>query len=285
MGVELVKLLEKDIEGFLDDVPTSPSYRKLCADLLYPFKSWLADREFDKESVKRHAKARYEEPSSTNTFYAVAKSLAGWMIDRIPQDNVKTYIRERQKLELVKKIKRERVVKRVEKKGLTLEELERILRKLPLGSLEFSIIWSLHFFGCRPGELVALKPKMVDFKKRIVVFETEKTKVERELHFDEFTAEHLKRFLDAKPSYSYVYRISKEVGIVPKSGRQSFISHMQRSLSKAFDLVKLDILVKVASGHTVSSDITATYTDLPHDLERAFKEYHYLKSVEGSFRG
>lgn len=68
-----MKQTQEEIKGFLDDVPTSPSYRKLCANFLHPFRSWPGDREFDKESAQRYAKNRYEESSSTNTFYAVTK--------------------------------------------------------------------------------------------------------------------------------------------------------------------------------------------------------------------
>ena len=78
-----------------------------------------------------------------------------------------------------------------------------------------------------------------------------------------------------------MYKICKQVGIKPKAGRQSFITHMQRRLAKAdFDPVLVGPLVKIASGHTVSGDIQATYTSYPEDIERAFREFHYLKSLE-----
>jgi integrase len=274
-----MKLTKKDLEKFLADVPRTETYRDLCNDILKGF----VGRELDEDEVKKYARGRYRNANSYNLCLAIFKSLANYLMKRLPQDDLKEYIRNRQALELITDIKRKRVVMRVEKKGLEVEELERILKKLPRDSLKFSVIWLLHYFGVRPGELVALRPKMVDFRRRTVVFESEKTKVERELHFDEFTAVHLRRFLKASPSYSYVHKICRGAGIRPKSGRQSFISHMQRSLSRALDLVKLDILIKVASGHTVSSDITATYTDLQRDLERAFKEFHYLREMERRF--
>jgi len=143
------------------------------------------------------------------------------------------------------------------------------------------------WFGCRPGELVALAKSRpnVDYKRGEIVFETEKTKVERKLYFDGFTAEYLKRFLDAEPSYGYVYKICKRVGIKPKAGRQSFITHMQRRLVKAdFDPVLISPLVKIASGHTLSGDIQATYTSYVEDLQKMFAQFHYMKPLEERFQ-
>jgi len=119
-----------------------------------------------------------------------------------------------------------------------------------------------------------------------VVFETEKTKVERELPFDEFTGEHLKRFVDSGFGYQFLYRRCKEQGITPKAGRRTFITEMQRTLADAdFEPVLISSLVKLMAGHTVSGDITSIYTDYTDDIREAFLKFHYLEPVRERLRG
>ncbi len=272
-----MKLIEEDLEKFLDTLQ-SEDYRDLCNYILRGF----VGRELEEGEVKRYAKKRYEKPSSYNLCLALFKSFANWKMRRLDQSDLGQYVRERQALELVRDLKRERVVKRVEKKGLTIEEIVGVLKRCK-DELRFAVVFLLMYFGVRPGELVALEPKMVNFKSGRVTFETEKTRIERQLPFDSFVAKQLRIFLCARPSYPYVYKVCKEVGIEPKSGRQTFNTHQRVQAAKVVtDPVKIDWLIKVASGHTVG-DIGAVYTDIDHDMEKLFTEYHYMKPLEAEF--
>jgi len=270
-----VKLTQEDLDRFVAE-QRSESYRELCFYVLKDF----VGRELNEGEVRRYAKQRYRNPNSYNLALALFKSFAKWKRSKIPPVD-REHMMQRFELEQIEGIRRERVVRRVEKKGLTLEELRRVLRRLPQDGLEFSIIWLLHYFGVRPGELCALRPNMVDFKRGAVRFVTEKTKVERQLYFDGFTAGHLRRFLDAKPCYMRVYQTCRRAGIRPKSGRQTFISLMQGSLAGAgYDPVRLDLLVKTLAGHT-TGDITAVYTDIGSHIRSAMLEHHFMRPLEG----
>lgn len=294
------------MNGFLDEQRTD-SYRELCGWMLRPLARWLGDRDLTQDLVRRYARERYGgQPSSFNTFLAVAKSFAKWKMERLPQEDTRAYIRDRQTLELIKGIRRERVVTRLERKELSEDELRRIF-----GSLEgdgFSGIWCLAWFGPRPGELVGVTP--ADINKRpdkylppslakemgpddyCVKFLTEKTVVERAAFMDGFTKGHLERFIRSGLGYRFLYgtcvglqdRVG--VGFTPKWFRSTFQTKMQRALMESgVPMVKLDLLVKVMSGHTVGGDITGIYTDFGADIKRAMTELHFLKPLEGELRG
>ena len=300
-----MKLTQDDIDQFLEDRPRSASYRDLCSDMLGPFREWLGDRDLSEGWVKQHAKERYGKPSSHNTFLAVMKSFADWKMKRLPQDDLKAYIRDRQTLELIKDIRREKVVMRLERKELSEDELGVVFGSLE--GIEFSGLWSLAWFGVRPGELVELDLKDVNKKpddylpeslakelgrdEYCVKFLTEKTVVERAVFMDGFTKGHLERFIKSDPSYKFLYDtcvdLQDKIGakFTPKWFRSTFQTKMQRALTKSgTPMVKLDLLVKVMSGHTVGQDITSVYTDFGKDIKRAMTELHFMKPLEGSFQ-
>lgn len=300
-----MKLIREDIDQFLEDRPRSGSYRDLCSDLLRPFRKWLGDRDLSEGWVKRHAKERYKKPSSHNTFLAVMKSFADWKMKRLSQDDLKAYIRDRQTLELIKDIRREKVVMRLERKELSDDELRKVF-----GSLEgvgFSGLWCLAWFGVRPGELVGLDIKDINKKsddylpdslskelgrdEYCVKFLTEKTVVERATFMDGFTKGHLERFIKSGLGYKFLYDtcvdLQGKIGadFTPKWFRSTFQTKMQRALTESgTPMVKLDLLVKVMSGHTVGQDITSVYTDYGNDIKRAMTELHFMKQLEGSFQ-
>jgi len=222
----------------------------------------------------------YGKKSSKNTVLSALRSLAEWKRGKIPpmgEDN----LMKRWNLERITEMKGEKTTTRVEQKAVPLDELEEILRSLD-GSA-FSGVWCLFYYGVRPGELVALEPSMI--RDETVVFETEKTKVERELPFNEFTGGHLRQFVDSGFGYQFLYRRCREQGITPKAGRRTFITEMQRTLADAdFEPVLISSLVKLMAGHTVSGDITSVYTDYTDDIREAFLEFHYLKGIENEVK-
>ena len=119
-------------------------------------------------------------------------------------------------------------------------------------------------------------------KKDGIHFVAAKTKVERVVPADVFTLAHLKRIVGRKPSYAWVHKICKQAGIVPKSGRQSFITHQRvAAINVVSDPAKVDWLIKVACGHT-TPDIGAVYVDLEHDMRRLFREHHYMLPLRPS---
>ena len=159
---------------------------------------------------------------------------------------------------------------------MALEELKDVLRKCK-DPLQFAIIWLLHYFGCRPGELVALEPDMVDFEEGVATFQTEKTKVEREVFFDEYTSEHLKRFVDSGFGYQFVYRRCKDLGIVPKSGRRSFRTNQPGKIDWT-PPIRVHELIDVWCGHTVTG-MDFVYSNVRPHLKR-IREVHYMKPLE-----
>jgi len=122
-----MRLTKEDIQGFLED-RRSEDYRGLCSYLLHPLREWLGDRDLTHEVVKRYARKRYEEDSSYNTFLAVMKSFAKWKRSKIPPID-REHMMQRFELEQIEGIGRARIVKRIEKRGLELEEIEGNLKK------------------------------------------------------------------------------------------------------------------------------------------------------------
>ena len=217
----------------------------------------------------------YDKKSSRNTALSTLRSLAEWKRKKIPPVEEEGRVK-RWTLEKIVDMTGETVVKRVEQKAIPLDELEEIMQSLD--GPAFSGVWCLFYYGVRPGELVALEPSMIGDES--VVFETGKTKVERELPFDVFTGKHLKKFVDSGFGYQFLYRRCKEQDITPKAGRRTFITEMQRTLANAdFEPVLISSLVKLMAGHTVSGDITSVYTDYTDDIWEAFLNFHYLESV------
>lgn len=300
-----MKLIREDINQFLEDRPRSGSYRDLCSDILRPFREWLGDRDLSEGWVKRHAKERYKKPSSHNTFLAVMKSFADWKMKRLSQEDLGTYVRDRQVLELIKDIRREKVVVRLKRKELSEDELRAVF-----GSLEgvgFSGLWSLAWFGVRPGELVELTlndinknpdrylppelAKSLRPDEYCVKFLTEKTVVERAVFMDRFTKGHLERFIKSGLGYKFLYDTCVDLQgkidakFTPKWFRSTFQTKMQRALMESgVPMVELGLLVKVMSGHTIGGNITGVYTDFGKDIKRAMTELHFMKPLEGSFQ-
>jgi len=267
--VEPVEITEDEIDRFLEEEKITSDYYK------YILNKYLRSKgEFDEEAVRDFVNS-YDKKSSRNTALSTLRSLAEWKRGKIPPMGEDNQLK-RWTLEKIMDMTGETTVTRVEQKAVPLDELEEILRSLD--GPAFSGIWCLFYYGVRPGELVALEPSMIG--DRTVVFETEKTKVERELPFDEFTGEHLRGFVDSGFGYQFLYRRCKERGITPKAGRRTFITEMQRTLADAdFEPVLISSLVKLMAGHTVSGDITSIYTDYTDDIREAFLEFHYLDPV------
>jgi len=266
---EPVKITEDGIDRFLEEEKiTSDYYRYILGKFL------RRNGELSEEAVRDFVNS-YDKKSSRNTALSTLRSLAEWKRKKIPPVKEEGRMK-RWTLEKIMDMTGETTVTKVKQKAVPLDELGGILQSLD-GSA-FSGIWCLFYYGVRPGELVALESPMIG--DGTVVFETEKTKVERELPFDEFTGEHLRRFVDSGFGYQFLYRRCKEQGITPKAGRRTFITEMQKTLSKAdFEPVLISSLVKLMAGHTVSDDITSIYTDYTDDIREAFLEFHYLDSV------
>jgi len=266
---EPVKITEDEIDQFLEDKKiTSDYYRYILGKFV------RRNEEFSEGAIRDFVNG-YDKKSSRNTALSTLRSLAEWKRKKIPPIEEEGRMK-RWTLEKIMDMTGETTVTRVEQKAVSLDELEKILRSLD--GPAFSGVWCLFYYGVRPGELVALEPSMIG--DGTVVFETEKTKVERELPFDEFTGEHLRRFVDFGFGYQFLYRRCKEQGITPKAGRRTFITEMQRTLADAdFEPVLISSLVKLMAGHTVSSDITSIYTDYTDDIREAFLEFHYLDPV------
>jgi len=266
---EAIEITKDEIDQFLEEEKiTSDYYRYILGKFV------RNEDKFSEEAVRSFVSS-YDKKSSQNTALSTLRSLAEWKRGKIPpmgEDN----LMKRWGLEKIARMKGEKTTTRVEQKAVPLDELEEILRSLD-GSA-FSGVWCLFYYGVRPGELVALEPSMI--KDETVVFETEKTYVERELPFGEFTGEHLRRFVDSGFGYQFLYRRCRERGITPKEGRRTFITEMQRTLADAnFEPVLISSLVKLMAGHTVSGDITSVYTDYTEDIREAFLEFHYLDPI------
>lgn len=298
-----MRLISEDIDQFLKDRPRSDSYRDLCRKMLGPLEEQFRGKDLTDTMVKNYARRRFSEPSSVNTFLAVVKSWADWKVRRLPQGDLAAFVRDRQALELIQDIRRERVVTRLERKELYDEEMRRVY-----GSVEgaaFDGLWCLGWFGCRPGELVELDLKAIDKKpdrylpeilakglgpgEYCVKFLTEKTVVERAVFMDGFTKGHLEAFIRSGRGYQFLYKtcegLRKSVGVdfSPKWFRSTFQTRMQRALAASgVPMVRLDMLVKVMSGHTVQGDITGIYTDFGSDIKRAMTELHFMRPLEKS---
>lgn len=295
-----MKLTEEGIEKFLSEGAYEGTTQRNRRYLLRVFVRWLGDRDFNEDTVREYARERYKEPISHNAFLAIVKSFAGWKMKRLSQEDMRAYIRGRQVLERIRNIQRERVVVRLERKDLSMDELRAIFASLK--GVEFSGLWCLGWFGCRLGELVALtlsdinkKPDMylsLSLAKELgpdehcVKFTTKITVVKRALFMDGFTKGHLEKFIESGRGCKFLQttcaKLQGKVGVnfTPKLFRSTFQTKMQRLLMGA-DVPMVDTLVKVMSGHTVGDDITEIDTDYSRDIRRAMTKLHFLKPLEG----
>lgn len=164
------------------------------------------------------------------------------------------------------------------------------------------------WFGCRPGELLALERGHIDQEvddylpshlaeqlgedQHCVKFLTEKTKVERANFMGTFTRDQLVTLIEADTNYQNLrwacVSLRDEIGVqdfTPKWFQSTFITKMQRVISEAtIGIVRPELLTKVMAGHTVSSDIHQIYTDFGTGILRAMTELHFMKDIEKSLR-
>ena len=281
-----MRLTHEDLNRFIDE-QRSESYRELCNYLLRPF----VGRELTPESVRRYGKARFENPSSYNVFLAVVKSFCKWKRNEIPPID-KEHLMQRFELEQIEGMRRARVVREIERRALSLDELERVLKVYPPDSVEFSVLYLLAYTGARPGELLAVTPGMVE--GRVLNLVTEKTRVRRKNPLSPLALECMRRLLDARPSYSWVYKICVQAGkraglgfrLTPKVFRSTFRTLMDRRLAElGVERLRGDIMIKLAQGHTVPGDMAAVYGDYSKDLEKLFLEWHFIRPIEKKLRG
>jgi len=268
-----IEIAEEDISRFLEEEKISSDYYR------YILKKFLRRKSALSEETVRDFLEDYDKKSSRNTALSTLRSLAEWKKKKIPPLGEENQLK-RWTLDRISDMTGETTVTRVEKRGLTPEELEKKLTECK-GSLQYAIVWLLHWFGCRPGELVAIEPDMVDFEEGSVTFETEKTKAERECFFDDFTGGQLKEFIDSGFGYQFVYRRCKDLGIVPKSGRRSFRSNQPERIDWT-PPIRVHELIDLWCGHTVS-EMDFVYSNVRPHLER-IKETHYMKPLEKSLK-
>jgi len=280
-----MKLTQGDLRQFVDS-QRSADYKSLIWYVLRDF----VGHELNEVEIKRYAKSRYKNPNSHNLALALFKSLANWKMKRLDQSDLRQYIRDRQALELIRDIKRERIVKKIEERSLTSAELEKVLMMFPPDGLEFSTLFLLAYTGARPGELVEIEPKMVDWKQNVLTLTTEKTRVQRENPLSPIAAKCIRKFLEARPSYAYVYKLCVETGkkikkkLTPKTFRSTFRTLMDHRLAElGVRPLRGDLLIKVSQGHTVNVDMAGVYGDFSEDIKKMFIEWHFLNPLEKSF--
>jgi len=270
-----MRVTSEDVERFISEKreSTQKSYGYILKGFLKEYGGELSE-----DSVRSFVNAYGDKLSSRRTALQILKSFAKWRGHRIPPSEARKDPDTRwMLLERIPEISIESPVEKVEKKGIGMEELKGILGRLD--GLPFSGIWCLFYFGCRPGELVALEPHMIGDGK--VAFTTGKTYVERPIPFSDFTGEHLEEFVNSGFGYQYLYKRCKEVGIVPKDGRRSFRTQMDHRLAElGVRPVRGDLLIKLAQGHTVSKDMAGVYGSYEEDLEKLFLDWHYLLPLE-----
>jgi len=266
---EAIEITEDEIDQFLEEEKITNDY------YVYILGKFVRDKgELSEEAVRDFVNG-YDKKSSQNTALSTLRSLARWKRGKInpvkEEGRVKRWI-----LEKITKITGETPTTKVEKKGLSLKELEEVLSECG-DPLQFATVWLLHYLGSRPGELVALEPDMVNFEEGVATFETEKTKVEREVFFDEFTGERLKEFVDSGFGYQFVYRRCRDLGIVPKSGRRSFRTNQPGRIDWT-PPIRVHELIDVWCGHTVTG-MDFVYSNVRPHLKR-IREVHYMKPLE-----
>jgi len=265
-----VEVTKDEIDEFLEDEKITNDY------YVYILNKFIqSEGKLSKEAVQNFLDSNYSKKSSRNTALSTLRSLAEWKKRETPPLGEDNQL-ERWTLDRIIGMTGETTVTEVERKGLTPEELGELLDKCK-NPLQFATVWLLHWFGCRPGELVAVEPSMIDFEEGSVTFETEKTKVERECFFDEFTSEQLEKFVDSGFGYQFVYRRCKNLGIIPKSGRRSFRSNQPERIDWT-PPIRVHELIDLWCGHTVSG-MDFVYSDVRPHLER-IEEAHYMKPLE-----
>jgi len=296
-----IEITREEIDQYLEEEKITNDYYG------YVLKKFLrAEGELGEQPVREFI-VGYEKKTSRNTVLSALRSLAKWKRGKIApvgeENRVKRWILERVTL-----IKGERTITRLTQKELTDDQLVDIFSLLE-DPVRFAGIWCLGWFGCRPGELLALKLKHIDQEvdnylppylaerldegQHCVKFLTEKTKVERANFMDTFTRDRLRVLIEADTSYQNLRRgcvsLRDEIGVqdfTPKWFRSTFITKMQRVISEATaGTVRPELLSKVMSGHTVSGDIHQVYTDFGTDILRAMTELHFLGDIEQEVRG
>lgn len=296
-----MEITESDVKQFLKESSFAGTTRNYYSYLLKKFIRDIGG-ELSEDSV-RTFKNGYKVKSSGNTALRVLRSFAGWKRNKIPPIGEERMM-QRFKMDQILGVKGSKVVMRLERKELAMDELRVILGSID--GVKFSGIWILAWFGSRPGELVELgindinkKPdkylppelaKSLGPDDYCVKFLTEKTVVERAVFMDGFTKRHLTNFIKSGFGYPFLYRtctdLREKVGVKfsPKWFRSTVQTKMQRALMAAkVPMVKLDLLVKVMVGHTIGGDITGIYTDFGADIKRAMTDLHFMKQLEEEF--
>ncbi|MBW2672646.1 MAG: hypothetical protein JRD89_04410 [Deltaproteobacteria bacterium] len=276
-----MRLTQEDLDRFVAE-QRSESYRELCFYVLRDF----VGRELSADEVGRYVRQKYGNPNSRNVALALFKSFAKWKRSKIPpvgdENNMARF-----ELEQVAEIKRARVVREIERRALSLDELERVLKVYPPDSVEFSILYMLAYTGARPGELLAVTPEMVE--GHVLNLVTEKTRVKRRNPLSPLALECMKRLLDVRPSYMRVYKTCVEAGekaklgfkLTPKVFRSTFRTLMDHRLAElGVGRLRGDIAIKLAQGHTVPGDMAAIYSDFKRDIEDMFRRHHFILPIE-----
>jgi len=318
------------IERFLSQEFTKKT-EKYYRSLLMRFEHYLKNNNknihnFEIMDVQNYYKNKMERnewttPDSINTFIIVLQRFCRWIIEETESmmigkqgTELDDILRERVRLTKIIRMKKPKLLQKIKtERPVFLQDIKKkylimLKDKHDDNHYNFMRSWCLDWFGCRVGELVAIKPNMINLDDNSIFFNTEKTLIQRMNYYDDFTKKIIELYLrdnrllniTEQAMWWCINKYSKEFGknLDTKLGRQSFNTNMsslkdddklKKYLKKKYSrkygrIVSIDSnFVKIISGHTIKGlkDISQVYKIYPLEMiKEIMVNYHYLIPLE-----
>lgn len=299
--------------------------RKYYKNLLEKFERHINEKGKDLHNVEEeHVQEYYKfkltsgewtSGNSAITFMIVLQKFCRWMLEEtdalmigkrgVDLDNI---LQERVRLTKIIRMRKPKTIQKIRTgRPVFLPDIKKILKMMIQDPKDgnqyyFMRMWCLDWFGCRVGELVKIKPEMINLDDNSIYFDTEKTNIQRMNYYDDFTKKIMEVYINdnslinitEQGMWKCLNSYSKQFGqrLNTKLGRQSFNTNMDalkddpkinKYLQKKYGVTVDERFVKIISGHTIKGlhDMTMIYKHYPEAMiKEVMINYHYLKPVE-----
>lgn len=310
------------LSQYLEREAFSHATRRSWGSMLTQFQAWLGRplEEVTEDDIIRYLREkRYARPE---LFLNALKNYLRWYVAHmeipITPEELRRTLATRQRIDRILDMRVPSSVRvprlRNRKKVVPIEVLGRVLKIAAKKSeREHDIFYVNFYFGARKGELAEpvgpLREEMlardphrkwltyedVDWSKRRIVLQTEKTRIPRVLYFDRRTAKVLRRALKKghfkvshENEWNQIFdKYARVAGIhlFPHQGRSTFIHYMRTAVREAYEAGDIDTdpdyMVKALAGHKIQGvDMTDLYDEaFEEDIEKVMTEYHYFRRL------
>jgi integrase len=222
-------------------------------------------------------------PNSAKVYLTAIRKYALWRAQNVATSE--EYLMENRRFVGLKLIKPPKIIRKIEKKALTIEELKTLLDATKYSYPLYSATIVHFYFGARPIELSKyIVDAKIDLKNRYMIIKTAKNENDRILPWSKEVHEYVKFWINYVNSLLVHYKHPQEwytkniksyskknnLPLTAKTGRRTFETQMRKMNIEQW---KIDALL----GHT--SKIPDVYTDwtmLLDELREVMDEKHYM---------